>query len=737
MTQWLNRTLWGFILLVLAACGGGSTPPTNPFTLEPSTKTLEVVPGGVSSFSVSLKRSTGFSETVNMTFEGLPDGITQRWSRDNENGDCTVQLSIDPEIPEGDYTITLKGETAAQATSQSAGVRTLAANTQTVTVSVQPTPGGSGAQGFTLSFSPTIVTVQQTNTVATIATVTPVNGFSQDVTFSVSNLPPNVGVVVDPGGPNNQFIKDKFKAFLRFTPGTNSVPGDYTVSVKAQSANFSQTQPLLVKVFPQGDTTPTFSFFSDAVSLTLRQDGVAATIFRLVRRNGFTAPITIEPQLATFPGVTANQINTIGTDGVQLLFRASPNATTTNGLFQGLLVKATGGGITRQLLILLKVEPRPGGRDNAFSGSLGGFKVDKEQALAAGSGQHFVAGKLSTDDGFIKLNNSGTPDTSFGTANGIAIRAGLSSATASFATDSVMFLPGTSFPVRAVGRLIPTNVADGDKDLGMLGFSSDGKQNFIKAIEFSAGIGVFGNQTPVRAIGIGENTIVTGTITPGGNSLPRCFLTLIQPNGEVPVKKEFRFNPLTSIDSQCASIAGIPGNTSRFYVGGNQTNVLVTPIVAKFGLDGELDKNFAGDGVAKLEGLGSINNVTALAVQSNGKILAGFEREGTLMRLNTDGKLDTTFGNSGIVKLTPPNLSGVEFRAVKKLTIGANGAIFALISNDSAGSNVAKLNSSGVLQTGFANNGFLDFSAQDILAQSGNVPVLLVLNSGGIARFFQ
>lgn len=741
MTQKLNQVWLGFILLFLAACGGGTAPPQASFQLEPSTKTLAVVPGGVNSFAVKLNRTANFSDIVNMTFEGLPNGISQRWSRDTENGDCTVQLSVDPETPEGDYTITLKGETTTQGASARGGVRSLATDTQSVTVSVRPTPGGSGAQGFTLSFNPSIVTVQQTNTVSTIAVVTPVNGFNQDLTFSVSNLPPNVSVVVDQGGPTNEFLEDKFKAFLRFTPGTNSVPGDYTVQVKAQSASFAQTQPLLVKVFPKGDTTPTFDFFSDAVSLTLRQGTGVLAGFRIVRRNGFTAPIVVEPQLAPFPGVSFTKINTILGDNVLLLFSASQSANITGGLFQGLLVKATGGGITKQLIVLIKIDPRPGGQDNTFVGSLGALKISKEQVMAAGSGQHFVAGKLTTDDGFLKLGTTGTPDTSFA-PNGIAIRAGLSSATASFSADSAMFLPGTSFPIRAVGRLVPTNVADTNIDLAMLGFASNGQQNFIKAIEFSAGIRVFGTNTPVRAIGIGENTIATGSITPGGNALPRCFLTIILPNGDVPVKKEFRFNPLTSIESQCASIANIPGNTSRFYVGGNQTNVVLTPIVAKFGLDGELDKNFAGDGVAKLEGLGQINNVTALAVQSNGKILVGLSSEGAVARLNTDGKFDTTFGTGGVVKLSPPNLSSAVTKSVTKLAIGANGTIFALIQNktaiNSTGANIAKLNSSGVLQTEFANNGFLDFSdPQDILTQSGNLPVLLVLSNGGMARFFQ
>jgi hypothetical protein len=738
MTQRFMQLGMGLFLLLLAACGGNAAPPSAPFALEPSAQNLEVIPGGVSSFFVNLKRQAGFGDTVNMTFEGLPDGITQRWSRDTENGDCTVQLTVDPETPEGSYSITLKGSSAETVGVQS-GVQAQATNTQTVTVTVQntTTPGGSGAQGFTLSFTQAVVSIRQTNTISTRAIVTPVNGFSQDVTFSVSNLPPNVSVQVDQGGPNNQFLSDKFQAFLRFTAGANSVPGDYTVTVRAQSANFGRTETLQLKILPQGDPTPTFVLFSDAVSLTVRQGGEVLSTFRLERRNGFTAPITVEPQLAPFPGVTFTRVNTLSGDNVLILFSASASAAITNGLFQGLTVRATGGGITRQLLILFKVEPKPGGQDSSFLGALGGFGGSKEQAIAASTNQHFVAGKLTTDDGFIKLNNEGRPDTSFGTSNGIAVRAGLSSATASFSADSAGFLAGNNFPVRVVGRLIPTNVGDGSINLAILGFSADGRQNFIKSLEFSGSIRNFGSEAPVRAILQADRTIVTGTITP---DLTKCFLAIITNAGDVPVKKEFRFNNL-STDSTCRSIAAIPGNPSRFYVGGSQTVVTQVPMVAKVGPDGEFDKNFAGDGVARLEGLDTITAATALAVQSNGKILVGLNSQGAIARLNTDGKFDPSFGQNGVVRLNPPNLSGAATKSVTKLTIGTNGVIFALIQNkttsNSSGANVAKLNSSGVLQASFGNGGFLDTtSAQDILAVASNTPTLLVLE-GGLRRFFQ
>jgi hypothetical protein len=356
----MNQKIWqfctGFVLVVLAACSSGAPPQTEtpaPFTLEPSGKNLTLELGGISSFVVALKRSSDFKDVVNMTFDGLPDGITQRWSRDTENGDCTVLLSVDPETPTGEFTLTLKGEPAQV---QTLSTRATAAipvigSTQTVTITVQPTPGGSGAQGFTLAFSPAILGALQGNTVSNIAIVTPVNGFNQDVTFSVANLPPNVSVVVDQGGPNNQFLPSKFQAFLRLTPGINSVPGDYIINVTAQSAGFSRTAPLVLQVGAQGSSTPDFSVFTDAVRTTLRQGSSAQLLLRFVRRNGFTLPISVEPQLSNFPGVTVTKL--VGQDAALLSLTAADNASISNGLFVALPINANAGGISKSVFTLL------------------------------------------------------------------------------------------------------------------------------------------------------------------------------------------------------------------------------------------------------------------------------------------------------------------------------------------------------------------------------------------------
>jgi uncharacterized delta-60 repeat protein len=83
--------------------------------------------------------------------------------------------------------------------------------------------------------------------------------------------------------------------------------------------------------------------------------------------------------------------------------------------------------------------------------------------------------------------------------------------------------------------------------------------------------------------------------------------------------------------------------------------------VARFKPNGQLDKTFGTDGLVTTEPLGPFPSVSAMIVQPNGQILVGGFVDGTnrhasgqtvLVRYNSDGSLDTTFGTGGIVEAT-------------------------------------------------------------------------------------
>lgn len=88
--------------------------------------------------------------------------------------------------------------------------------------------------------------------------------------------------------------------------------------------------------------------------------------------------------------------------------------------------------------------------------------------------------------------------------------------------------------------------------------------------------------------------------------------------------------------------------------------------LARYNTDGSLDISFAGGTVITAIGSGNDSYVYAVAIQSDGKIVAaGFAANGSnyrffaLARYNTNGSLDTTFGTGGkVMTNTGSSLSG-------------------------------------------------------------------------------
>ena len=129
--------------------------------------------------------------------------------------------------------------------------------------------------------------------------------------------------------------------------------------------------------------------------------------------------------------------------------------------------------------------------------------------------------------------------------------------------------------------------------------------------------------------------------------------------------------------------------------------------LARFNTDGSLDSTFDGDGI-QVTDAGSADIIYSLAIQSDGKIVAA----GTLRyapyydvsniclaRYNTDGSLDNTFGNNGIVSNrfgTQQSANSVAVQNDGKIVIG--GYIDVSLA-------LVRYNSDGTIDSSFNGNG--------------------------------
>lgn len=153
--------------------------------------------------------------------------------------------------------------------------------------------------------------------------------------------------------------------------------------------------------------------------------------------------------------------------------------------------------------------------------------------------------------------------------------------------------------------------------------------------------------------------------------------------------------------------------------------------VARFKADGNPDSTFDGDGVVVTQLVpGSRNdNVTTVAVQPDGKIIAGGNSNNNfvLVRYNVNGSLDASFNGTGIVN-TP--LPGSSF--IYSVVVLSNGKILAGGSSNPAATQadftLARYNSNGTLDLTFDGDGIV---TTDISTSSSDIVYSLAVQPDG------
>ncbi len=203
--------------------------------------------------------------------------------------------------------------------------------------------------------------------------------------------------------------------------------------------------------------------------------------------------------------------------------------------------------------------------------------------------------------------------------------------------------------------------------------------------------------------------------------MAQAAVQVVDPNGAIVVAIPTstgadlrRFGPTGRLDRTFASpgrlafesvsaVAGLRNGDLVLAINKSAT----TTTVERLSRTGQLDKSFGTAGSAVIPIL-----VNSIAVQTDGTLVVAFTTNDTnqvqLMRLHPNGKVDSTFGASGVATVTLPDLgAGTTFEPVVVLR---NGDI-AVSGNqtDSFGERdrgvIARFTSAGKLDAGFGNDG--------------------------------
>jgi subtilase family serine protease len=166
--------------LITALAGGGSGPG---FSLSASPSSVTVAQGNQGTSTITSTVTDGFDSAISLSASGQPTGVTVTFNPTSITGagTSTMTMSVASSTAPGTYTITVTG--------------TSGSTKETTTVSLTVT---GTSPNFTISASPTSLTISPGNSGHSTITTTVSGGFDSAIALSASGQPSRVTVSFSP-----------------------------------------------------------------------------------------------------------------------------------------------------------------------------------------------------------------------------------------------------------------------------------------------------------------------------------------------------------------------------------------------------------------------------------------------------------------------------------------------------------------------------------------------------------
>lgn len=240
----------------LSPCGSAQD-----FSLSAAPSSVSTAPGGSTSSTITVTPTGGFTGGVALSISGVPFGATASFSPATTTSTSVLTLDAGT-AASGTYALTVQG--------------TSGSLTHTTTVSFTITPNPD----FSLSASPSSLTVAQGTSGTTTITVAPLNGFAGSVTLSASGLPAGATGTFAP-------VTTATTSVLTINAGT-AAPGSYPVTITGTSGSLTRTVPITLTV-----PIPNFSLTASPSTVTVAPGGGGTTTITVNPSNGFSGTVSL------------------------------------------------------------------------------------------------------------------------------------------------------------------------------------------------------------------------------------------------------------------------------------------------------------------------------------------------------------------------------------------------------------------------------------------------------------
>jgi subtilase family serine protease len=318
---------------LINALAGASAPG---FSLSASPTSVSVVQGSSGTSTITSTVTGGFNSAVTLSASGQPTGVTVGFSPTSitGTGTSTMTMTVASSTATGTYSITVTG--------------TSGATTETTTVSLTVTTVASPS--FTMSASPTSVSVVQGSNGKSTITTAVSGGFNSAIGLSASGQPTGVTVGFN---PTSIAAPGSGTSTMTMTVASTTATGTYTITVTGTGGGITHTAKVSLTV-----TAPVSGNFTISVSpasgyLLRGQSGYAVVTTTV--SGGFNSAIALSatgvPSGVTYSFSPASiAAPGSGTSDFNLtVSRTAPTGT------YPITITGTGGGLTHTTVLTLTI----------------------------------------------------------------------------------------------------------------------------------------------------------------------------------------------------------------------------------------------------------------------------------------------------------------------------------------------------------------------------------------------
>jgi hypothetical protein len=216
-------------------------PGTNPdFALSASPTSLTVTQGSSATSTVSTSVSNGFNSSVALSITGLPSGVTASFSPTSfaapGSGSSTLTFTASSTATTGTFNTTVSAT--------GGGI--------THTTVIPVTVNAATAPNFTLSASPTSLSVAAGSSGTSTISTTVSGGFNSAVSLSASGLPSGVTAAFN---PTSIAAPGSGSSTLTFTASSTATAGTSTITINASGGGVSHSTTVSLTITTGSTTT--------------------------------------------------------------------------------------------------------------------------------------------------------------------------------------------------------------------------------------------------------------------------------------------------------------------------------------------------------------------------------------------------------------------------------------------------------------------------------------------------